>query len=87
MMRLLASLLLLASIETLTLANPAPRAGKHLRPVIEKRQSFDQGEPINGKGKGAPILGIASHWREFRALLLIPDCRWHEQAIGPPESG
>lgn len=86
-MRLLASLLLFASIESLALANPAPKVGKHLRPVIEKRQSFDQGEPINGKGKGAPILGIASHLRERCILSLIQTCRWHEQAIGPPKSG
>lgn len=30
---------------------------KHLRPYVEKRQQFAQGEPVDGKGKGAPILG------------------------------
>ena len=33
---------------------------KHLRPVLEKRDGppqFTVGEPIDGKGKGAPISG------------------------------
>ncbi|KAG8529198.1 uncharacterized protein KY384_005833 [Bacidia gigantensis] len=30
---------------------------KHLRPILEKRQQFSQGQPVDGKGKGAPILG------------------------------
>jgi hypothetical protein len=36
---------------------------KHLRPVIEKRQQFAQGEPIDANGKGGPILGqyLTSH--------------------------
>ena len=33
------------------------RQSKHLRPVVEKRQQFKQGEPIDAKGKGGPILG------------------------------
>lgn len=32
-------------------------ADKHLRPVLEKRQQFEQGQPINAKGNGAPITG------------------------------
>ena len=36
------------------------RAPKHLRPILERRQSFDQGEPINAKGNGAPISGKPS---------------------------
>ena len=39
------------------------KQSKHLRPVLEKRQSsgpqFVQGQPIDGKGKGAPILGAS----------------------------
>ncbi len=34
-----------------------PKQNKHLRPVLEKRQQFDKGEPIDAKGKGSPILG------------------------------
>lgn len=30
---------------------------KHLRPVVEKRQQFAQGEPVDANGKGCPILG------------------------------
>ena len=30
---------------------------KHLRPVLERRQEFNQGEPIDANGKGGPILG------------------------------
>lgn len=37
--------------------NSAPSKSKHLRPVIEKRQEFAQGEPLNAKGDGGPILG------------------------------
>lgn len=33
-------------------------ASKHLRPVLERRQEFNQGEPIDGSGKGGPILGV-----------------------------
>lgn len=36
------------------------RTPKHLRPVLERRQSFAQGEPINAKGNGAPISGKLS---------------------------
>ena len=60
--------LLLASIPSLSSASPTNnvissrqnvnlKVNKHLRPVLEKRQEFDQGEPINAKGNGAPILG------------------------------
>ncbi|KAL8792146.1 MAG: hypothetical protein Q9195_005242 [Heterodermia aff. obscurata] len=61
-------LLLLASISSFSSASPTnnvipsrqnvnPKINKHLRPVLEKRQEFDEGEPIDAKGKGAPILG------------------------------
>jgi hypothetical protein len=43
------------------ISSPRGTSGsKHLRPVIEKRQEFAQGEPIDGKGKGGPIRGKAS---------------------------
>ena len=37
------------------------RASKHLRPVLEKRETaqFVEGQPIDGKGKGAPISGMS----------------------------
>lgn len=38
------------------------RQSRHLRPVVEKRQQFNQGEPIDAKGKGGPILGELIHW-------------------------
>ena len=68
-MRFSAFAVLLAGIPTLTSAGPAayprpegqqsPRApSKHLRPVLEKRQQFAQGQPISADGKGAPILGV-----------------------------
>ena len=61
-------LLLLASISSFSSAGPTndaissrqkldSRVNKHLRPVLEKRQEFDEGQPINAKGNGAPILG------------------------------
>ena len=61
-------LLLLASISSFSIATPTktvvsprqplnPKVNKHLRPVLEKRQKFDEGQPINAKGNGAPILG------------------------------
>ena len=37
---------------------PPPQRNKHLRPVLEKRQKFDQGQPISADGKGGPILGM-----------------------------
>ncbi|KAI4100087.1 MAG: hypothetical protein LQ339_005609 [Xanthoria mediterranea] len=39
---------------------------KHLRPLLEKRQQFPQGQPIDAQGNGGPILGIA-----FLLLILI----------------
>ncbi|KAL9594652.1 MAG: hypothetical protein Q9219_006913 [cf. Caloplaca sp. 3 TL-2023] len=33
------------------------RASKHLRPLLEKRQQFAQGQPIDAKGNGAPFGG------------------------------
>jgi hypothetical protein len=33
---------------------------KHLRPVLERRQEFNEGEPIDASGKGGPILGLHS---------------------------
>ena len=34
---------------------------KHLRPVLEKRESpqFLSGDPVDGNGKGAPLSGMA----------------------------
>jgi hypothetical protein len=43
-----------------TPASKYPSTGsKHLRPVLERRQSpgFSQGQPDNGKGKGGPLNG------------------------------
>ncbi|KAK3643079.1 hypothetical protein LTR56_010453 [Elasticomyces elasticus] len=59
---------LLALLPVHSLANPielrdglpSNRGSKHLRPVLERRQSaggFAQGQPVDGKGKGAPLLG------------------------------
>lgn len=43
---------------------PPPQGNKHLRPVLEKRQKFSQGQPISADGKGGPILGMnqPQHW-------------------------
>ncbi|MCJ1279182.1 hypothetical protein MMC21_007006 [Puttea exsequens] len=35
----------------------AVAANKQLRPALDKRQKFSQGQPINAKGNGAPIAG------------------------------
>ena len=37
------------------------QVSKHLRPVLEKRETpqFSNGQPIDGKGKGGPISGTA----------------------------
>ena len=66
-MKLAATLLLLASTFESSFASPAAHGqteaqalysrNKHLRPVLEKRQSFDHGQPINANGNGAPLLG------------------------------
>jgi hypothetical protein len=40
------------------ISSPRGTSGsKHLRPVLERRQQFNQGEPIDANGKGGPILG------------------------------
>ena len=68
-MRSSAFAVLLAGIPSFSTAGPAgyaqpqgqepPRApSKHLRPVLEKRQQFTQGQPINAQGNGGPILGV-----------------------------
>ena len=56
---LLLSSILILSITTATDIKFA-EAPKHLRPVLSRRQSFQQGEPINSKGGGAPISGKPS---------------------------
>ena len=33
------------------------KRNKHLRPILEKRQQFELGQPISADGKGGPILG------------------------------
>lgn len=44
--------------EGLEARDASPQKGnKHLRPVLEKRQKFDQGQPISAEGKGAPFSG------------------------------
>ena len=55
-------IVLLAAVVGVALAGPTGNAQprtrtKHLRPVFEKRQQFAQGQPVNAKGNGAPILG------------------------------
>ena len=68
-MRFSVTALLLAGFPIFSIASPAanpqsqgpesPRApSKHLRPVLEKRQQFAQGQPINAQGNGGPILGL-----------------------------
>jgi hypothetical protein len=42
---------------------------------LVKRQQFAQGEPIDGTGKGAPILGSIIHF-----VILYTNCdRWYQQ--------
>ncbi|KAI4176926.1 MAG: hypothetical protein LQ343_000783 [Gyalolechia ehrenbergii] len=41
-------------------------ADKHLRPVLEKRQQFEQGQPINAKGNGAPITGGTNRYLDLQ---------------------
>ena len=41
---------------------PSGGVSKHLRPVLEKRDTaaqFVEGQPVDGKGKGAPISGMS----------------------------
>ena len=67
-MRFLAFAVLLAGYANFLIAGPAaypepqgresPRAPtKHLRPVLDKRQQFTQGQPVDALGNGGPILG------------------------------
>ncbi|KAK3071459.1 hypothetical protein LTR53_008599 [Teratosphaeriaceae sp. CCFEE 6253] len=58
---------LAACVLDLSIASPVERRttlpsnadSKHLRPVLERRESpgFAEGQPYDGKGKGAPLLG------------------------------
>lgn len=85
-------LLLLASISSFSSASPTnsvissrqnlnPKVNKHLRPVLEKRQKFDEGQPINAKGNGAPILGKSQlflnslHRSGLTSLQVVPTSR------------
>lgn len=45
----------------------AQARSKHLRPVLEKRQQFSKGQPINAQGNGAPILG------KYPPVLAMPE--------------
>ena len=83
-------LLLLTSISGLSGAVPtenvissrqevAPKANKHLRPVLEKRQKFDEGQPIDAKGKGAPILGPSQPLRMDLYVFKAHRCLQVEQ--------
>ena len=77
-MRIFAGLLLYVTLLISSSAGPTanaptkrqdiqPKVNKHLRPNYGKRQSFNQGEPINAKGNGAPILGKS----EFRLAMVL----------------
>ena len=67
-MRFSVTALLLAGFPVLSIASPvantqspgqeSPPPSKHLRPVLEKRQQFAQGQPVNALGNGGPILGL-----------------------------
>ena len=45
---------------------PSRSTSKHLRPVLEKRQTFAQGQPADGKGKGAPLNGGTNHFIDLQ---------------------
>ena len=60
---------------------PSSANSKHLRPVLERRDSpgFAQGQPYDGKGKGAPLVGTRditakSEWQETDVS------RWNQQS-------
>lgn len=41
------------------ISSPRGTSGsKHLRPVLERRQEFNKGDPIDSKGKGGPLQGL-----------------------------
>ena len=67
-MKLSAIALLFVGISQLSTARPTTGSlskdyellkamNEHLSPILEKRQQFTQGEPINAKGNGGPIAG------------------------------
>lgn len=59
----LLTIVLVAIVSSSPVARPNipkdKRISKHLRPVLERRQTaqFTSGQPIDGKGKGAPLSG------------------------------
>ena len=97
-MKLSAFTLLLAGTIDLAVAIPAAnappkdqqlpkRSSKHLRPVLEKRQQFAQGQPINKDGKGAPIGGRSHSSSALRvALTTTPGGTNHELDLQNPDN-
>ena len=90
-MKLLSALVTVASIALLPIASATPvvplgvpegRVSKHLRPVLEKRDSpqFTVGQPVDGSGKGAPLSGNGIVFRPSNAKLTSheaePIRRW-----------
>lgn len=67
---------------------PPPQRNKHLRPVLEKRQKFAQGQPISADGKGAPILGMKETQHQNRTVGKAAniESRWYQQTARSPES-
>ena len=53
---------------------PSGGVSKHLRPVLEKRDTaaqFVEGQPVDGKGKGAPISGMSQIFTSSQALHFL----------------
>ncbi|KAI4216181.1 MAG: hypothetical protein L6R36_009350 [Xanthoria steineri] len=55
-MRFFSYAAVVGAITGLATARPS-EPSKHLRPLLEKRQQFPQGQPIDAQGNGGPILG------------------------------
>lgn len=76
-MRFFSYAAVVGAITGLAMARPS-EPSKHLRPLLEKRQQFPQGQPIDAQGNGGPILGIA-----FLLLILIACvCMLAERLMG-----
>tara|TARA_R110002003_G_scaffold235_18_gene17084 strand:- start:3886 stop:4092 length:207 start_codon:yes stop_codon:yes gene_type:complete len=52
-------------------------ASSTLGAVVKRQAQFAQGQPIDGKGKGAPILGTSRRIPDYDLQRLTTGARWY----------
>lgn len=72
-------------------ASPVPDTAavseKQIYPPLVKRQGFNEGEPIDGQGNGAPFSGLCSRiWSIYPQLTCGQDATNHQIDLDNPDN-